>query len=101
MGRRKGPEHISDILGRILPKQSETNYLAKARKKWRAVVGERFAPRTKVISVGNGLMRVRVSSSALMADLDMRKEDLLSKVRDGEDGISVRAIVFTFGRGKA
>ncbi|MDZ7814809.1 MAG: DUF721 domain-containing protein [Planctomycetota bacterium] len=101
MTKRKGPEHISDILGRILPRQSEADYLARARKKWRAVLGERFASRTKVLSVGNGLLRVRVSSSALLADLDMRKDELLSKVREGEDAIALRAIVFTFGRGKA
>jgi hypothetical protein len=96
--RNREPETIGSILPRILPKKGTQKLLASARRKWRAVVGEPIASMTNVDSLEYGTLRINVASSALLSDLEFARTDIIAEMREGDDAITLKEVVFSLRR---
>ena len=65
------------------------------RAKWEEVVGPAIAPRAAPVSFKGHVLRVRVDSSALLAELSgIYKKELVTAMAEGENPVSVRTIEF-------
>ncbi len=91
------PEGIGDILSRTLGRDfgKLRRFNERIALKWREVAGAEIASRTAVIGFRRKVLRVRVESSALLAELDgIYKRDLIAALAEGEDPVAVRTIEF-------
>ncbi len=91
------PEGIGDILSRKFGRDEERlrRLTERVALKWREVAGPEIASRTAVIGFRRKVLRVRVNSSALLAELDgIYKRDLVAALAEGEDPVAVRTIEF-------
>jgi predicted nucleic acid-binding Zn ribbon protein len=67
----------------------------RVRRKWEEVVGADLARRTAVVSFRRRVLRVRVESSALLAELaGVYRKELVSAMAEGEEPVAVRTIDF-------
>ena len=95
--RAAGPEGIGDILKRTLGAgaKRELGASARARRRWADVAGEEIGARTSVVSFRRGVLRVRVESSPLLAELDgIYKKELIAALAEGGEPLAVRTIEF-------
>ena len=96
-GRRDAIEGLGDILGREIRKEARQRRRVdeQVRVKWEEVVGPELAARTVVVSFTRHVLRVRVESSALLAELSgIYKKELIATMAEGENPVSVRTIEF-------
>lgn len=103
MGPRKnsagirGPEGLGDILGRVVArgKRRGWNVDENVRRKWAQVAGPEIAARTSVVSFRRKILRIRVDSSALLAELEgVYRKHLLISLAEGDDPVYVRNLSF-------
>ncbi|MHC4248016.1 MAG: DciA family protein [Planctomycetota bacterium] len=96
-GGGRGPEGLGDILGRVMARRKKRgwNVDERVRRKWAEVAGPEIAARTSVVSFRRKVLRVRVGSSALLAELEgVYRKHLLISLAEGEDPVYVRSISF-------
>ncbi len=97
LGRAGGPEGLGDILGRVVAHQKKRgwNVDENITRKWAEVAGSEIAPRTSVVSFKRKILRVRVDSSALLAELEgVYRKHLIISLAEGDDPVYVRNISF-------
>ncbi len=96
-GKAAGPEGLGDILGREMARRRKRGWGVdeRVRRKWTAVAGPEIAARTSVASFRRKVLRVRVDSSALLAELEgVYKKHLLISLAEGDDPVYVRDLSF-------
>lgn len=90
---RDGPELLGEILGRGPTRRPGIE--ARASAKWAEIAGAEIASRTAVTSFRRNVLRVRVDSSVLLAELDgIYKKDLIAAMAEGTHPLPVRTIEF-------
>lgn len=95
--RGGGPEGLGDILGRVVARSKKRGWKVddKVRSKWAEVAGREIAARTSVVSFKRKVLRVRVDSSALLAELEgVYRKHLIVSLAEGDDPVYVRDISF-------
>lgn len=90
------PEKLYSILNSFL---SSKGYLASCREysvisQWKEIVGESVAAISSCENVDNGILYVKVSSSAWRQELSFLKKDILHKIGSHTDCRSITDIVF-------
>ncbi len=101
-GRGEGsPDRVGDLLGGVLRKLGVSEEVARqgAIERWGEVVGERIAAVTEAVSVANGVLFVRVSSSAWLNELTLMRSELLSRLNAGRRDGRIDRIVLTLAEG--
>jgi len=91
------PEGLGDILKREIAREARARARvdARVRAKWNEVVGPEIAQRTSPVGFSNGILRVRVESSALLAELaGVYRRELMAAMAEGEGPVVVREIRF-------
>ena len=94
IAERKG---LGDILGRVVARNKKRgwNVDENVRRKWAQVAGPEIAARTSVVSFRRKMLRIRVDSSALLAELDgVYRKHLLISLAEGDDPVYVRNLSF-------
>jgi predicted nucleic acid-binding Zn ribbon protein len=94
---RHGPEGLGDILGREMARRKRRAWDVdeKILRKWAEVAGPAIAARTSVLSFRRKILRVRVDSSALLAELDgVYRKHLIISLAEGGDPVYVRNVSF-------
>jgi len=92
-----GPEGLGDILGRVVARSKKRgwNVDENVRRKWVQVAGPEIAARTSVVSFRRKILRIRVDSSALLAELEgVYRKHLLISLAEGDDPVYVRNLSF-------
>jgi hypothetical protein len=95
--RAGGPEGLGDILGRVVTYQKKRGWGVdeNIRSKWVEVAGSEIAARTSVVSFKRKILRVRVDSSALLAELEgVYRKQLVISLAEGDNPVYVRNISF-------
>lgn len=98
----QGIEGLGEVLKREIMRgaRRRRRVEAKVRAKWDEVVGEEIARRTVPVSFRGHVLRVRVESSALLAELSgIYKKELVTAMAEGENPVSVRTIEFELAGG--
>ena len=90
------PEKVNSILNSFL---SSKGYLTSCREysvisQWKDIVGESVAAISYCENVDNGILYVKVSSSAWRQELCFLKKDILRKIDSHTDCHSIKDIVF-------
>ena len=90
------PEKLNSILTSFL---SSKGYLSSCREysvisQWKEIVGESVAAVSSCENVENGILYVKVSSSAWRQELSFLKRDILKKINMQTDCHSITDIVF-------
>lgn len=96
-GRGGGPKHLGDVIDGLVSRGRKGRWPreVRARKKWGEVVGPEVEEQTAVESLKRGVLKVRVGSSALLAELDgFYKKELILAMASGERPVAVRDIKF-------
>jgi len=96
-------EPVGDVLDELLRrlKLEERFAAADATEEWERAVGPDAAKRTRCEGVRGGEMLVSVRGSAWMADLTVRKREILERInRRLPEGAQLSAIRFTPMRGR-
>ena len=89
MKARQHPAPLGDLVGAYLDKRGLTERidLVGAVDRWTEVVGMRVAANARAEAVtADGLLWVRVKSSAWAAELSMMAPKILSRLNEGRDG---------------
>ena len=92
-----GPEGLGEILRRTVGRDVRRwrGVGGVVRRKWEEVAGPEIAARTSVVSFKRKVLRVRVDSSALLAELDgIYRKSLLISLAEGDEPVYVRTISF-------
>jgi predicted nucleic acid-binding Zn ribbon protein len=99
-----GPlEPVGDVLDELLRrlKLEERFAAADATEQWERAAGPEAAVRTRCEGVRDGVLLVSVRGSAWMADLTVRKREILERInRRLPEGARLNAIRFTPMRGR-
>ena len=90
------PEKLNSILNSFL---SSKGYLSSCKEysvvsRWEEIVGISVASVSHCEGVENGILYVKVTSSAWRQELSFLKKDILSKIRISTDCKSITDIVF-------
>lgn len=90
-------EPIRDIVARVLDNLGLTPRLheAEAARVFAEVVGERIAARARVMSIRDGIMRVKVSSPTWRQELTFTRQQIVAKVNAALGEAVVKDIYFT------
>jgi len=96
MSDRKGPERVGDLLGNFLEKKGLREALDRvdAAEGWQERVGEAIGKVTRARGVSNTTLFVEVKSSAWLMELNLMKDEILSRVNEGRDQGLIERIVF-------
>jgi len=94
--KKTAPEKIGSILDSVL---TERGYLTICKEwdavaKWKEIAGPRLGEVTECERVENGILFVRVSSSAWRQEIVYLKKELLDKIKDITGCATIRDIVF-------
>lgn len=82
----------------LIPKMLEENRLKKGmdqilvKETWQDVMGPGIANYTQEVSLKNGVLHVRLSSSALREELEYGKEKILRMIGESLPGLDIRGI---------
>lgn len=93
-------ESLGDILGKILKKRKIPVHLEDKRltAAWNKAVGVRIAAHTSLDKLQKDTLFVKVSDSVWMQQLHFLKQDILGKINQLLDEITVRSIHFSLGK---
>ncbi len=97
MGNR--PELISEVIRKVIEnlggeKREEGKYLLEA---WRKVVGRNMARCTEPVSIRGDRLIVNVSSPGCSYQLNLQKEEILTKLRKRLKNLVLKDIQFRVG----
>jgi len=96
-GAAGGPERLGDVLARavVRPARRSRALLARAERKWAAVIGAELSAHSRPRSLRRGLLTVEVDSSALLAELGgYRRRELTHRLAAEPEPLGVREIRF-------
>ena len=98
--RKRGADAIGNIVDRWL-KTNRVRQRVDAQSlfgKWRAIVGERIARRTRVVDLRGGELLIEVSSAALLGELSTYySQDILESLQAEEEFRGVTSLRFRSG----
>ena len=91
---RGKPESLGDVLGRFLHDNSLESPLIEPRliQHWGDVAGVKVSSKTTSIYVNAGCLYVHISSPALKANLQMRREELVRRLNESVGTEQIREI---------
>jgi hypothetical protein len=96
----KGPEKISDVLGRLFTSRGwgRKNDRLRLESAWVSAAGEKISHETRVLGLRRGVLEVEVRGAVLLAELaQYHKRGLLAKLRDRLKGTTLSDIKFRAG----
>lgn len=96
MNKKRQPKKLGLIIESIL---SDRGYLvncleAEVIQKWQSIVGERIAGVTECNDVNDGIVYVKVSSSAWRQEISYLKGEIIHKIREKTHCKSIKDIKF-------
>ncbi len=100
MSRRRITK-LGDAVSRVLSESGVAGglRLEAVREKWRAAVGQEIAARTRVLGFTRGVLRVEVTSSALLQELaSVYRGTITRSLAAGDRPVTVRDIRFELPR---
>jgi hypothetical protein len=97
--KQSKPEHLAEILKKVLRKNSIPHTLPDQRliDLWSRAVGERIAARTFPETLKRGTLHVRVASPVWLHQLQFMKEEILLQLRELSGNDAIRTLFFTIG----
>jgi predicted nucleic acid-binding Zn ribbon protein len=100
-GRGGKPRLMADSLPAMLETLGLSPILEDARvfAGWEAAVGAEIARVARPHRLDGGTLIVHVKNSAWMAELSLRRSEILTRVNDGRDSRPIRQIVFRIETG--
>lgn len=96
----KGPEKISDVLGRLFTSRGwgRKNDRLRLESAWASAAGAKLLKETRVLGLRRGVLEVEVRGAVLLAELTQyHKRGLLAKLRERLKGATVTDIKFRAG----
>ncbi len=97
-----GPEPVGGLVGAILKRLgiAEKVQRARAAAEWEDVVGPHIARVTQNPVVRGRTLFVEVESAAWLAELNMKRHELLRRINAGGERGRIEKIVFVQGDGR-
>lgn len=96
----RGPENLSDILGRLFTSRGwgRKNDRLRLEQAWMSAAGEDWAKQTRVGGIRRGVLEVDVRNAVLMQELtQFHKKKLLEKLRISLAGMRLTDLKFRAG----
>jgi predicted nucleic acid-binding Zn ribbon protein len=96
----KGPEKISDVLGRLFRSRGwgRKNDRLRLEAAWAAAAGEEWGKDTRLLGLKRGVLEVEVKNAVLMSELtQFHKRGLLAKLRKALPGVTLTDLKFRAG----
>ena len=96
----RGPENLSDILGRLFTSRGwgRKNERARLEQAWAETVGPEWVKETRVGGVRRAVLEVDVKNAVLMQELaQFHKKKILEKLRKNLAGIRLTDLKFRAG----
>src|SRR6516165_6521801 len=96
----RGPEKISDVLGRLFTSRGwgRKNDRLRLEAAWAAAAGDELLKNTRVLGMKRGVLEVEVRNAVLLSELtQFHKRGLLSKLRKALTGVTLTDIKFRAG----
>jgi predicted nucleic acid-binding Zn ribbon protein len=96
----KGPEKISDVLGRLFTTRGwgRKNDRVRLETAWAEVAGAELLKNTRVLGMKRGVLEVEVKNAVQMSELaQYHKRGLLAKLRKALPGVTLTDIKFRAG----
>ncbi|MBN9118045.1 MAG: DUF721 domain-containing protein [Planctomycetes bacterium] len=93
----KGPEKLSDVLGRLFTSRGwgRKNDRLRLESAWASAVGEPLLKDTAVLGMKRGVLEVAVRNAVLLQELtQFHKRGLLTKLRAAMPGVTVTDLKF-------
>lgn len=93
----KGPENLSDILGRLFTSRGwgRKNDRLRLESAWATAAGEALMKDTAVLGMKRGVLEVAVRNAVLMSELtQFHKRGLLAKLRAAMPGVTLTDLKF-------
>lgn len=93
----KGPENLSDILGRLFTSRGwgRKNDRLRLESAWATAAGEALMKDTAVLGMKRGVLEVAVRNATLMSELtNFHKRGLLTKLRAVMPGVTLTDLKF-------
>ena len=91
------PKRIGEVAKKLVGGQAKRAVasLREADAKWREVVGDDVADKTRVLGVSRRILRVAVPSSAMLAELTgFYRDGILEGLQSGERPLPVKDVRF-------
>ena len=96
----KGPEKISDVLGRLFTSRGwgRKNDRLRLEAAWADAAGEALQKDTRVLGLKRGVLEIEVRNAVLMSELaQYHKRGLLAKLRKALAGVTLTDVKFRAG----
>jgi predicted nucleic acid-binding Zn ribbon protein len=96
----RGPEKISDVLGRLFTSRGwgRKNDRLRLEAAWADAAGGELLKNTRVLGMKRGVLEVEVRNAVLLSELtQFHKRGLLSKLRKALAGVTLVDIKFRAG----
>src|SRR5262249_2954603 len=96
----RGPEKISEVLGRLFTSRGwgRKNDRLRLEAAWADAAGEELLKSTRVLGVKRGVLEVEVRNAVLLSELtQFHKRSLLTKLRKSLPGVTLTDIKFRAG----
>ena len=96
----KGPENISEILGRLFTSRGwgRKNDRLRLESAWAEATGPELLPDTRVLAIRRGVLEVEVKGAVLLQELaQFHKRGLLTRLRTAMPGVTLTDIKFRAG----
>jgi predicted nucleic acid-binding Zn ribbon protein len=93
----KGPENLSDILGRLFTSRGwgRKNDRLRLESAWAGAAGETLLKDTAVLGMKRGVLEVAVRNAVLLQELtQFHKRGLLTKLRAAMPGVTLTDLKF-------
>ena len=97
MERRRGPIHVSQALSELIVRRGWARSAGdqQLQDAWKQAVGAKFAQRTRVLGVRDGVLRVGVAHAALLSELEsFHKQEILERIRSVRPDFRIRDLKF-------
>lgn len=94
--KHEPPRKLGDIINSVLSERGYLNACLEVDvvQKWPHIVGEAVAKVTECTDAREGVLYVRVSSSAWRQEISFVKQEILNKIREKTRCTTIRDIVF-------
>ena len=97
MERKRGPIHVSQALSELIVRRGWARSAGdeQLQQVWKDAAGAKFAQRTRVLGVRDGVLRVGVAHAALLSELEsFHKQNILERIRSLRPDLRIRDLKF-------